>query len=233
MRRDLHLLISAILLVASTHAVRAEMGPCRKLASGGIMCGEGNNAALVINGTISPSKRLAFAWRQPDDLPKFDPGDVELMLVRIDDGAVLAQLKGEYWETADGGRANRMDEWAAWSADSRLAVEIFNNRWDATITLYPIGADDAVGKPIDLVKHIQQAAIAKFPAWGKGKLADHALRAAEGARFKKDGTLVVPVMLYIPKQDPMLKLDVTFAITRSDNAVDIKVRSVQRANWDG
>jgi hypothetical protein len=234
MRLDLNFLVAAVLLlVVPTHAVRADMGPCRKLATGGIMCGEGNNAALVINGTISPSKRLAFAWRQPDDLPKFDPGDVELMLVRLDDGAVLAQLKGEYWETADGGRANRMDEWAAWSADSRLAVEIFNNRWDATITLYPIGADDAVGKPIDLVKPIEQAAIAKFPAWGKSKLADHALRAAEGTRFKKDGTLVVPVMLYIPKQDPTLKLDVTLAITRKDNAVDIKVRSVQRANWDG
>lgn len=234
MRRYIDVCAAAVLsLVLLTAGVRADMGPCRKVADGSMMCGEGRNSALVLKGTTSPSKRLAFAWREPDDVPKFNPGDVELMLVRLADGAILAQLKGEYWETADGGHANRMDEWAVWSPDSRLVVEIFNNRWDATITLYGIGADDAVGKPVDLVKLVEAAAIAKFPAWGKGKLADHSLRAANGARFNKDGTLTLRVFLYIPKQDdPDLRLDVTLAIARQDNAVSPKVVSVRRASWD-
>src|SRR5262245_56803505 len=163
MHFDLRLLVaSGLLLLAIPHAARADMGPCRKVADGGTMCGEGKNAALVLKGTVSPSKRLAFAWREPDDVPKFDGGDVELLLVRLADGAILAQLKGEYWETADGGRANRADGWTVWSAYSRVAVEIFNNRWDATITLYGLAADDAVGKPLDLVKLVEAAAIASF-----------------------------------------------------------------------
>src|SRR5262245_17688260 len=234
MHFDLRLLVaSGLLLLAIPHAARADMGPCRKVADGGTMCGEGKNAALVLKGTVSPSKRLAFAWREPDDVPKFDPGDVELLLVRLADGAILAQLKGEYWETADGGRANRADEWAVWSADSRVEVEIFNNRWDAAITLYGLAADDAVGKPVDLVKLVEAAAVAKFPVWGKGRLADHSLRAANGSRFNKDGTLTLRVFLYIRKtDDPDLRLDVTLAITRPDNAVSAKVVSVRRANWD-
>src|SRR5262245_12034986 len=234
MRRCLAVSAAPILtLLFLLDGARADMGPCGKVADGSMMCGEGKNAALVLKGTTSPSKRLAFAWREPDDVPKFDPGDVELLLVRLADGAILAHLKGEYWETADGGRANRADEWAVWSPDSRLVVEIFNNRWDATITLYGIGAEDAVGKPVDLVKLVEAAAVAKFPAWGKGKRADHALRAANGARFNKDGTLTLRVFLYIPKQDdPDLRLDVTLAITRQDNTVSPKVVSVRRANWD-
>ncbi len=234
MRLPLFPCIFAVLLyVCLIEGARADMGPCRKVTDGGVLCGDGNNSALVINGTVSPSKRLAFAWRQPDDLPKFDPGDVEMLLVRLADGAILAQLKGEYWETASGGHANRMDEWAAWSADNRLVVEIFNDRWDATITLYPISGDDEVGKPVDLRGLIEKAAIGRFPNWGKGKLADHALRAAKGARFKKDGTLVLPVFLYVPKQDdPELRLDVSLAIARKNNAVSVTVLSLRRANWD-
>jgi hypothetical protein len=96
MRPSLPLLVFAVLLAAlSMPGARADMGPCRKVADGSLMCGEGRDSALVLKGTISPSKRLAFAWREPDDVPKFDPGDVELMLVRLADGAILAQLKGE------------------------------------------------------------------------------------------------------------------------------------------
>ena len=234
MRRLLFACASAVVILTYLNdGARADMGPCHKVADGGILCGDGKNSALVIDGTVSPSKRLAFAWREPDDVPKFNPGDVEMLLVRLADGAILAELKGEYWETASGGRANRMDEWAAWSADSRLVVEIFNNRWDATITLYAISADDQVGKPVDLRDLVEKAAIARFPNWGKGKLADHALRAARGARFKKDGTLVLPVFLYVPKQDdPELRLDVTLAIMRNDSAVGAKVLSLRRASWD-
>jgi hypothetical protein len=126
-----------------------------------------------------------------------------------------------------------MDEWAVWSADSRFAVEVFNDRWNATITLYRIDGDDAVAKPLDLVKLVEAAAVAQFPAWGKGKLADHALRAANGARFNKNGTLVLRVFLYIPKQnDPELRLDVTLAIAHTDNALSAKVVTVRRASWD-
>ncbi|MFZ0115382.1 MAG: hypothetical protein WAL15_13560, partial [Xanthobacteraceae bacterium] len=68
--------------------------------------------------------------------------------------------------------------------------------------------------------------------WGKGELKDHALRAAQGSRFNKDGTLLLRVMVYIPKQDPELKLDVILQTQRKNNAVSAKVLSLRRADWD-
>ena len=232
MRSHLRLVLSAVLCAfGSVHGPRAEMGPCRKAYDGAILCGEGENAARVIDGTISPSKRLAFAWRQPDGLPKAVPDDVELMLVRLADGAILAELKGEYWDAGES-HANREDEWAAWSRDSRMAVELYNDRWEVTITLYGLDANDAVTAPVDLRKLVEEAVVARFPRWGKGELKDHALRAAQGSRFNKDGTLLLRVMVYIPKQDPELKLDVILQTQRKDNAVSAKVLSLRRADWD-
>jgi hypothetical protein len=232
MHSHLQLVLSAALSAAvPIHGALAEMGPCRNTADGAIYCGEGENSARVIDGTISPSKRLAFAWRQPDGLPMAGPNDVELALVRLADGAILADLKGEYWETGDS-RANREDEWAAWSPDSRMVVELYSDRWDSTITLYGLDADDAATAPVDLRKLVEGAVVARFPRWGKGDLKDHALRAAEGARFRKDGTLLLRVMLYIPKKDPELKLDVILQAQRRDNAVIAKVLSLRRADWD-
>jgi hypothetical protein len=232
MRSHFRLVLSAALFVAAPiHAALAEIGPCRKGGDGAIYCGEGENSARVIDGTTSPSMRLAFAWRQPDGLPKSDPDDVELMLVRLADGAILAELKGEYWEAGDS-RANREQEWAAWSPDSRMAVELYNNRWDATITLYGLDADDAVSPPLDLRKLVEEAVVARFPRWGKGDLKDHTLRAAPGARFKKDGTLLLRVLVYIPKQDPELKLDVILQTQRLNNAMSARVLWLRRADWD-
>lgn len=39
-------------------------------------------------------------------------------------------------------------------------------------------------------------------------------------------------MVYIPKQDPELKLDVILQTRRKDNAVSAKVLSLRRADWD-
>jgi hypothetical protein len=227
----LHILSVVLCAFGQIHGALAEMGPCRKGNDGAIYCGEGENSARVIDGTISPSKRLAFAWRQPDGLPKAAPDDVELMLVRLADGTILAELKGEYWEAGDS-RANREDEWAVWSPDSRMAVELYNDRWNATITLYGLDADDAATAPVDLRKLVEEAVLARFPRWGKGVLKDHALRVTRGSRFNKDGTLLLRVMVYIPKQDPELKLDVILRTQRKDNAVNAKVIALRRAGWD-
>ena len=52
MRRYLDVCGAAVLsLVLLTAGVRAGMGPCRKVADGGMMCGEGRNSALVLKGT--------------------------------------------------------------------------------------------------------------------------------------------------------------------------------------
>jgi hypothetical protein len=67
-------------------------------------------------------------------------------------------------------------------------------------TLYGLDANDAVTAPVDLRKPVEEAVVARFPRWGKGELKDHALRAAQGSRFNKDGTLLLRVMVYTPSR---------------------------------
>jgi hypothetical protein len=77
---------------------KAETGPCLPDQSGGLTCGQGNGAARVVQGTISPSRRLAFARRSPSHPPTEDPtGDaIESVLIRLSDGTVLWSTDGDY-----------------------------------------------------------------------------------------------------------------------------------------
>ena len=113
-----------LLVLAPASPVGAETGPCVSDQAGVMTCGQGPGAARVVDGTTSPSKRLAFAWRAPGRSPTEDPREdyVESLLIRLSDGAVLSSAKGEYWRTGDS-VANHMGENVAWSPNSRLAIE--------------------------------------------------------------------------------------------------------------
>jgi hypothetical protein len=112
---------------------------------GGLTCGEGPGAAGVVEGTISPSKRLAFAWRVPGRLLAEAPeADVESLLIRLSDGAVLSSAPGLYWRTG-GARANHIDEGAVWSPNSRFAIAVTDAKWSTEhLRLYAIRGDDKV-----------------------------------------------------------------------------------------
>ena len=95
---------SAVALLASTlwsGSAPAEMGPCRP-ADFDLICGSGDGAARTIIKTISPSKHLTFAWRlanrPPTDRPEENDPNLENLIVRIADGAVLAKSRGAYWD---------------------------------------------------------------------------------------------------------------------------------------
>ena len=87
------LVLLAALLGAGAMPARAETGPCRPDTHDGLICGSGAGAARVIDGTLSPDKRLAFAWRASksplSEIPD-DNEEVELLLVRLAGGAILA-----------------------------------------------------------------------------------------------------------------------------------------------
>jgi hypothetical protein len=65
--------VAAALLAASCASAWAGGGPCKPDQFYGLTCGDGPGAARVIDRTISPSKRLAFAWREPGKSPTEDP----------------------------------------------------------------------------------------------------------------------------------------------------------------
>src|SRR6185295_11141396 len=62
-----------LLVLASASPVTAETGPCVSDQAGVMTCGQGPGAARVVEGTTSPSKRLAFAWRAPGRSPTEPP----------------------------------------------------------------------------------------------------------------------------------------------------------------
>src|SRR5262245_53452795 len=111
-------------------SARADMGPCKPDAFEGLLCGSGKNSARVINDTISPDKRHALAWRAPGSATTEQPDtdDLELLLVRLADGAVLATRPTEYWDTGNG-HVNRLEEEAVWSPNSHYVLRAFQSRF--------------------------------------------------------------------------------------------------------
>src|SRR5215475_14483732 len=101
----------ALLAAGLASPLGAQTGPCQPDKDGGLTCGSGPGAARVVEGTMSPSKRFAFAWRAPGSSPADDPDPdkVENLLIRIADGAVLWSARGRYWQAA-GSRSNHIDE---------------------------------------------------------------------------------------------------------------------------
>src|SRR3569833_1908103 len=90
-------LVFLALYVLQATAVHAQA--CVADQGGDLVCGEGKAAMRVVANTTSPSKEYAFAWRSEQGLPPgrdAPPSDVENLLIRISDGAVLAKLGGKY-----------------------------------------------------------------------------------------------------------------------------------------
>ena len=218
-----------LLVLAPASPVGAETGPCVSDQAGVMTCGQGPGAARVVDGTTSPSKRLAFAWRAPGRSPTEDPREdyVESLLIRLSDGAVLSSAKGEYWRTGDS-VANHMDENVAWSPNSRLAIEVQSSKWSTDfLRLYAIGADDKV-LVLDLQKIIEPAVRKRLRQLGKND-GDYAFSVEDGPTVDDRGLVRVSVMMQIPKQDGYLDLDVTLQVSQKNGALSAGDVSVRRS----
>ena len=227
-----------LLVFAPASPVTAETGPCVSDQAGVMTCGQGPGAARVVEGTTSPSKRLAFAWRAPGRSPTEPPdetGDgrftVESVLIRLSDGAVLSSAKGMYWR-ADDAMANHMSEEVAWSPNSRLAIEEQDSKWSTDILrLYAIQADDKV-LVLDLQKLIEPAVRKRLRQLRKND-GDYtfSVGAADGSLATVDdgGLVRVPVLMQIPKQDGDLYLDVTLRVSQKNGALSAGDVSVRRS----
>jgi hypothetical protein len=128
---------------------QAETGPCKPDSFNGLVCGDGPGAARVIDGTTSPSRHFAFAWRSMSSAPldlatDAEHYDLRNALIRLSDGALLWETEGSFWSTG-GPHVNRYEQTAAWSPNSRFAVEILDYRWQTLeLRLFAIGADDKI-----------------------------------------------------------------------------------------
>jgi hypothetical protein len=227
--------LSTLVLVAAAVAspVKAETGPCQPDKDGGLTCGSGLGAARVVEGTMSPSKRFAFAWRAPGSSPADDPDPdkVENLLIRIADGAVLWSARGRYWQAA-GSRSNHIDEGAVWSPNSRFAVEATDSKWSTDeLRFFSIAEDDKV-LVLDLRAIIEPAVRKQLRQVVKNESAytfsvtwfDAAPR-----RLTVDnrGKITAPVLMQLPKQDRDVMFDVTVQVGEKGGALaagDVSVR---------
>jgi hypothetical protein len=222
-----------LLVLAHASPARAETGPCVSDQGGVMTCGQGTGAARVVDGTTSPSKRFAFAWRAPGRSPTEPPegtGDslliVESLLIRLSDGAVLSSAKGEYWRTGDL-QANHINETAAWSPNSRLAIEVQDSKWSTDVLrFYAIGADDKV-LVLDLQKMIEPAVRTRLRQFGKN---DRIYTfSVEDPAVDDRGLVRAPVLMQIPKQEGELNFEVTFQVSQKNGALSAGDVSVRRS----
>jgi len=167
----------------------------------GIVCGEGKDAARVIDDTTSPDKKLAIAWRCSAGMPadeKEPAGDVEDVIIRLADGQVLGRLGGQYWKTGTM-RPNRDEFYASWSPDSRAVVEVANARWDTTAFAY-YAIDGSKSTKVDLLPLVSPAIMAKIPASQRQTRVFRVL-AEEELKVDNRGRLGFKTMIFVPKQE--------------------------------
>jgi hypothetical protein len=232
--RTLFLFIAAISFIFFTLPTHADRGPCKLDEKREVLiCGSGNGAVIVIRDTLSPSQRLGLAWRTPDAPPTEQPGwdKIELLVLRIADGAVLSRGKTEYWDTGEG-HVNRFEEFAYWSPDSRLMVRSYHTRYSTdTVELYAFDTDDKVTDPLDLRKILDAAARARLKARVKNadgydfylaNIKDEETPAAIDDR----GLIRAEVMYWIPKTGPFYYYTVKARVTRAKGSLEARIVSI-------
>jgi hypothetical protein len=205
--------------------VRAEA--CIADQRGGLVCGTGKGASRVFADTISPSKNYAFAWRTARGLPSNDetPNDVENVLIRLTDGAVLATLGGTYWETGEM-RANRYDLLAAWSPDSQAVIEVANSRWDSDSFAY-YRIDGATATRLDLRALVKPVMTARLPPRNRQ---GNSFRVREDLPVTLDGRGRVrfTAMLYVPKGETSNSYQVQVNVRTTGGKPSAQVVSLRR-----
>jgi hypothetical protein len=208
----------------------AETGPCQPDGHDGLICGEGNGAARIIQGTMSPSKHLALAWRATGSPPTEPPADDDLedIVIRPHDGTIIARRKGEYWETPDGAHVNRLMEAAAWSPDSRLMIRTFEQRFNTSaIDLYAFDQDDKVTGPIDLLKILDPALHASLKRKVKnGAGYDLSVAGDRPITIDNRGQVHALIMMSVPKDGPFVYYAVTMQIVRK-GSLDARILSIR------
>jgi hypothetical protein len=211
----------------------AEMGPClpdepREV----IFCGSGNGAAFVIRETTSPSGKFALAWRSPSGPPSEQPNDdIQLLIIRLADGAILWQGITDYWDTGEM-HVNRLQEKAGWSPDSRWMVRSFESRFSTdNVDLYALGADDHVSGPFDLLQLLDAGAREKLK--GHVKNADDysfsltsRKENEKPLRLDNQGNIRAEVMLWMPKSGPFYYYTVNARAKRSITSLDARIVSI-------
>jgi len=230
---------AAMVLIGACVCARAETGPCKADQFHGLTCGEGPGAARVIEGTISPDKLLAFAWRQPGKAPTEEPDmyQVESVILQLHDGRPLAISPGSYWDTG-GMHANRYDFHAIWSPNSRFVVELLDFRWSTeALRLYSFNQYGTPVLSLDL-KPIMELAVRRELRKTMKNEASYAFEiqgdnSGEPPRLSidNDGMIRTRIEMQVPKEDlKTIYVDVLLQVSWRDGALHARPLRVRKSD---
>jgi hypothetical protein len=172
----------------------------------------------VLDGTTSPSGKLAIAWRSrsvgTDGVPDLD--SVENHLVRLEDGKSLGTVVGRSWDTGTA-RSNHISQTVAWSPDSSWLLVGDGGKWALeAIAIYSIEGAGAA-KRLGLFRPISSAAARLLrERVGASRAGSYTLDIAADQKIELSnaGTVSLPMLFQIPKQDNDVDLLVKFTASR-------------------
>src|SRR5215831_2866763 len=218
MRATIRALAIAILFAGVALPATAELGPCKR-------------DARVVRNTMSPDKKFALAWRDPDKDPgevTEDDTDLELLLIRLADGVVLAKGDTDYFRNP-GVTANRREEFAIWSPDSRMVIRQLDPRYGTEVfTLYRIGADGALAGDIDLIKIVEPAVLARLKQIGRDPKDYTLLINNKSSTLGNDGTLRFEVIMFVIKKEPEVDYKVEMKVMSGKAPLRARIVSIRQ-----
>lgn len=230
---------AALVVIGTLTYARAEPGPCKPDPFDGLTCGVGPGAARVIAGTISPSRKIAFAWLEPGRPPTDEPDiyQVESVLLWLHDGTALAISPGDFWDTGTV-RANRYDFHAIWSPNSRLVIELLDFRWSTeALRLHSLSEHGRPVLSLDL-KPIVELAVRKELRKTVKNEASYAFEiqgdnSGELPRLTIDdsGKMKARIEMQVPKEEyPKLYVDIIIQVREREGALEARPLSIRKSN---
>jgi hypothetical protein len=238
--RTLAVVLAAVSVVTAAAAApggaQTKPGACVPTGQDRITCGSGPGALMVLDGTTSPSGNLAIAWRARsvggDGLPEV--GSVENHLVRLQDGKSLGIVVGRSWSTGEA-QSNHISQTVAWSPDSNWLLVGDSGKWALeAIAIYAIDEGAGGAKRLGLFRPISLAATRLLRGRvGASKAGSYTLDIAgnEKVEVSDAGTVSLPMLFQIPKQDEDIDLIVKFKASRNGDRITttpIDVSAVKR-----
>jgi hypothetical protein len=216
--------LSVVAATATAVAAESKPGPCVATSQGRITCGSGPGALTVIDGTTSPSGKLAIAWRSrtasPDDVP--DTDSVENHLIRLADGKILSLVVGRIWSTGTA-RASHVAQTVAWSPDNRWLLVGDGGKWALeALAVYAIDEGAGAVKGLGVFRAISTAAARVLrERVGASKARSYTLDIAGDPKIEiaDTGAVSLPMLFQIPKQEGDIDLLVKFKASRDGGRV--------------
>jgi hypothetical protein len=151
---------------------------------------------------------------------------LELLLIRLADGGVLAKTDTDYFRNSRVA-ANRREAFAIWSPDNRMVIRKLDVRYGTgEFTLYRIALNGVLAGIIDLTKIVEPAVRARFRQIGRDPKV-YLLSIGE-TRLGNDGTLHFPVIMFVVQKETEADFTLEMRLTPGNGPLHTRIVSIRK-----